>query len=191
LKELYPYVILSCKLRKGIRQLRDRIKIESKRALKEKKFEKAHIGVIGYPNAGKSSVINLLSGRGSAGISKEAGFTKGIQKIRLVKNIYLIDTPGVLPKEEEELSKQEASDKHAKVGISNYDKVKEPELVVASLFKDNLKLFKKHYQIETDDPEELIEIIGRRRCFLQKGNKINIDKTARTIVQDWQEGKIR
>src|SRR3989344_4460278 len=55
------------------------------------------IGVVGYPNTGKSSVINYLKGRKAARTSSIAGFTKGIQWINLSKNIRLIDTPGVIP----------------------------------------------------------------------------------------------
>jgi ribosome biogenesis GTPase A len=37
----------------------------------------------------------------------------------------------------------------------------------------------------------LLETLGRRKNFLLKGNNIDEDKTARFILKDWQEGKIR
>jgi ribosome biogenesis GTPase A len=41
------------------------------------------------------------------------------------------------------------------------------------------------------DAELLIETLGRKKNFLIKGNQVDEDKTARLILKDWQEGKIR
>jgi len=191
LAELYPYVLVSCKDRKGIRKLRDRIKIEAKRELKEKKFERAHIGVVGYPNTGKSSVINYLSGKSSAGTSPIPGFTKGIQKIRLAKNIFLIDTPGIIPEREDTKINPEVTKKHAKIGIERWDRIKNPEMAVDNIFKLNKELFERFYDIEGGDSEMFIENLGRKRNILKKGNAVDADRTARLILRDWQEGRIR
>jgi len=53
--------------------------------------------LIGYPNTGKSSVINMITRRGVAKTAKQAGFTKGMQKIRMDDKILILDTPGVIP----------------------------------------------------------------------------------------------
>jgi ribosome biogenesis GTPase A len=39
----------------------------------------------------------LITRKASAKISKQAGFTKGMQKIRFTDNILILDTPGVIP----------------------------------------------------------------------------------------------
>src|SRR3989344_7781053 len=62
-KNLFPYIVVSTKKEIGKGKVIERIKIEVKRALKEKKFAIGHVGVIGYPNTGKSSLINFLTGR--------------------------------------------------------------------------------------------------------------------------------
>ncbi|KAG6029789.1 hypothetical protein E4U40_000292 [Claviceps sp. LM458 group G5] len=64
------------------------------------------VGVIGYPNVGKSSVINALlsrmSGKGSSGISKacpagaEAGVTTSIRSVKIDSKLTLLDSPGVV-----------------------------------------------------------------------------------------------
>ena len=92
---LEPYVLFSSSKRIGLGKLRERIKISVKKFIG--KHNKAHVGVIGYPNTGKSSLINSLSGRSKSGTAAEAGFTKGIQKIRFSKDILILDTPGVIP----------------------------------------------------------------------------------------------
>jgi len=54
------------------------------------------VGVIGYPNVGKSSVINTLISKKSCNVAPIPGETKVWQYITLFKRIYLIDCPGVV-----------------------------------------------------------------------------------------------
>ena len=54
------------------------------------------VGVIGYPNVGKSSVINSLKKCRAAAVGNTPGVTKAMQEINLDKNIVLIDSPGVV-----------------------------------------------------------------------------------------------
>jgi len=54
------------------------------------------VGIIGYPNVGKSSIINSLKRARSVGVSPKAGFTTCAQEVVLDKNIRLVDSPGVV-----------------------------------------------------------------------------------------------
>ncbi|GAG26248.1 unnamed protein product, partial [marine sediment metagenome] len=58
---------------------------------------KGKVAVIGYPNTGKSTLINKLSSGGKARTSPESGFTHGKQLIAGKKGIMLMDTPGIVP----------------------------------------------------------------------------------------------
>lgn len=190
LSSLYPFVFLSCKERKGTRDLRKKINIEVSRL--KLKDNRAKIGIIGYPNTGKSSITNLLSGIHQARTSAEPGHTKGIQNIRISKNILLIDTPGVIPSNEKSATNREDLKKHAKIGVRSFSRIKDPEFVVASLMQENPLLFEKFYNIDVKgDAEILLEQLGRKKNFLLKGNCVDIDRTARLILKDWQEGNIR
>ncbi len=185
--KLTPYVFFSCKTKIGRKKLRDMIKIEVKRL--KVKHKKAHVGVVGYPNTGKSSLINLLSGRRAAGTATEAGFTKGISKIRFNKDIIILDTPGVISEMENANISRGDLKKEAKIGVRTYDKVKEPDFVVSRLMLENPGLFEKFYGIDANgDAEVLLEQLGRKKGFLAKGNNVDIDKTARYVLKDWQEG---
>merc|ERR1719320_1371094 len=55
------------------------------------------VGFIGYPNTGKSSVINALRSKKVCNVAPIAGETKVWQYITLMKKVYLIDCPGVVP----------------------------------------------------------------------------------------------
>jgi ribosome biogenesis GTPase A len=187
---LYPYAFVSCKNRIGGKILRDAIKIEASRV--ENDYLRKQVGIIGYPNTGKSSIINLLAGKAAAKISSESGFTKSMQKIRLTKEILLLDTPGLIPLTENSTIYAKDLIKHATIGVRNYDKVKDPEMIVYDLITSFPGIFEKYYNIEANsDYDLLIEKLGKKRKFLRKGGEVNEDRTARSILKDWQEDKIK
>jgi hypothetical protein len=186
---LEPHVIFSCKEKTGKGKIIQALKIAAKR-LKLKR--NIYVGIIGYPNTGKSSVINLLTGKSSAKTSSEAGFTKGIQKIRLNRDIYILDTPGIIPNREKSIFNPALLKKNTEIGAVQYSQVKDPDFVIFKLMQDHLDLFEKYYKIDAKgDSELLIEEYGRRNNLLRKGNKVDIDRSSRFILKDWQEGKIK
>jgi len=190
---IFPHIFISCKNRTGIKELRNIIKKTAKEIKEpvDKNSNKIMVGIIGYPNTGKSSLINLLIGRKSAKTGADAGFTKGIQKLKLSGNIILLDSPGVIPKKEYSSTESEKIAKHTKLGGRSYSQIKEPEIVVTILMKDFPGILQKHYEINADSEEDLIEKLGRQKNFLKKGNQVDDDKTSRFILKEWQEGKIK
>lgn len=193
IRDLVPRVFVSATMRNGSKELRDKIKITATSIKKkqDKRLNKVTVGVIGYPNSGKSSVINLLVGKPAAGVGAEAGFTKGIQKVGLTKDIVLIDSPGVIPSKEYSTSEMFTTARHAKVGARAYSQVRNPEIVISQLIKEFPSAFDNFYKINSHgDSEILIEHVGRKSGFLKKNNEIDEDKTARAIIKDWQDGKI-
>jgi ribosome biogenesis GTPase A len=193
--EITNYVFVSSTLRKGIRELRDKIKMEAKRINKKKEEtdpQKVTVGIIGYPNTGKSSLINSLIGKSSAGVGSDAGFTKSMQKIKLSQNIVLMDSPGIIPEREYAPQDREKLSLNAKLGARSYSQIKEPELVIALLVRDYPNLLERFYKIDAKgDSEVLLEQLGKKKGFLKKGGEVNEDTTARLILKDWQSGKIK
>lgn len=186
---IYPFIFFSCKTRKGNRELRNKIKIEAKKIIKEGKII---VGVIGYPNTGKSSLINILVGKRSAGVGSDAGFTKGIQKIKLSENVLLADTPGVIPVEKYSHAKTELITEHTKLGGKSYSQIKNPEDVIVKIMKEYPGLFEKFYKIDAKgDVDLLLEELGKKRGFMKRGGEPNTDMAARLILKDWQLGNIR
>jgi len=190
-KSLNPRVFVSCKNHKGINELRDKIKQEAAKVKKTGDFNRVHVGIIGYPNTGKSSLINLLIGRTSAKIGSDAGFTKGIQKLRLTENIILLDSPGVIPLEEYSTMSEEKIAQQVKVGGKSYSQIKNPEIALNEIVKTNKKQLQEFYKMKFDNAEDLIEKIGRKKGFLKKGGEVNSDKAARFVLKDWQFGIIK
>ncbi len=179
---------VSCKERKGIAKLRNKIKEEAGKV--DTDYGRIQVGIVGYPNTGKSSLINLLIGKSSAKTGAQAGFTKGMQKLKLTSSILILDTPGVIPPSEYSHNKKEAIQKQAKVGARTIDKIRQPEIVVDSLFDESKEILKKFYNVNAEDSEEFIEKVAKKKGFLKKGGHPDEDRTARQIIVDWQEGKI-
>lgn len=186
---LLPNIAVSCKSHQNIKELRDLIKRTAKTIAKP---DKITVGVIGYPNTGKSSIINVLIGKGSAGVGSDAGFTKSMQKIKLSQGIVLIDSPGIIPEKEYSSQDQKKLSAHAKLGARSYSQIKEPEMVITLLMEDYPGLLEKHYKINAKgNPETLLEELGKKKGFLKKGGQVNEDTVARLIIKDWQQGNIR
>jgi len=102
-RTLSPCVFVSATKYHGLAMLRERILIEAKRSSTEKGMrilDKVRVGVLGYPNVGKSALINAMTGRGAAKTSPHSGFTRASKFIAKGALIF-IDTPGVIPLEEQ------------------------------------------------------------------------------------------
>lgn len=188
-KELGNTVLISVKKKEGIRKLRERIIIDAKKISGDKR---KHVTVIGYPNVGKSSLINILVRRNAAPVSNEAGWTRAVRKVRFNKDILLFDVPGLIGKEESFALGEENLKNQTRIGVQTPERTRDPEFVVADLVKNNPEKFDKFYGLEVDgDSELLLDELGKRWSFLKKKGQIDSDRTARKILTDWRDGKIQ
>ncbi len=184
---LRPYVFFSCTKKIGRNELRRRIQIEAKR-LKLKR--KVLVGIVGYPNTGKSSIMNVLTRRASAPVSPISGHTKGIQKVRFGKDIAILDSPGVIPDDETTKAGKEILMKHTAIGIRRFDSVKNPELMVVRLMREYPGVIERYYHLSLKESDDFLEVLGKQKGFLKKHGVVDSDRTARLVLKDWQEGHI-
>ena len=164
--------------------------INSKRKEKGMSERCARVLIVGAPNVGKSTLINRLVGKKSAGVGNTPGFTKSLSWIRVNKDIELLDTPGILwPK----LENQE----HAQI-LAAFSSIKEEILNLDSLACFVLKRMydlypeklKERYGIDSIDEDyvEAYEIIGKKRGALAKGGVVDYDKVSNIIMKDLKNG---
>lgn len=192
---LHPYV---CDLRKTneIRRLtdvildicRDKIERDRRRGITGRPIRAM---VAGIPNVGKSTFINSFSGSSSLKTGNKPGVTRGRQWIRMSKEVWLLDTPGLLwPKFED----QETGMKIALTG-SIPDDVLDP----GELSADLIRLLKKmypgavaaRYQIDEDLPlPDLYDAVALKCGCLKKGGLTDYDKTARILLDDFRQGRL-
>ena len=180
LEDKYPVVFISAKKRLGLSRLWNILRKykNSKKMIK--------VAVIGYPNVGKSTIINILKGKYSASTSPVAGWTKHIQLFRATRWLRVLDTPGIISVNEKYM---------VNTGfILSPKALKNPILYAIKLLNIGLKkdpdIIKKTYNIDEKDPEKILSILAIRRGFLGKGGKVIIDEAARTIIRDWYNGKL-
>ena len=146
--------------------------------------------VVGIPNVGKSSVINMLAGKKIARTGNEPAITKGQQKINLRNGIMLIDTPGILwPKIED----PESGLKLAALGSIRNTAVGYDEIaiyIIKFLMQKYPDYLKARYKIDllSQDEHEIIELLAKKRGCLSKGGKINSTKISEIIVDELRTG---
>ncbi len=173
--------------------------------------EKGRIGkkikamVLGIPNVGKSSFINRISKKASAGVGNKPGVTKQKQWIRVNDKIELLDTPGVLwPKFESE----EVALNLAFTGTIKDDILERTEIAyhlvkfLLENYKDKLcerykldlneieQILSNENQAENENIYEVLLLIGRKRGCIIAGGNIDEEKTARIILDEFKNGKI-
>lgn len=150
------------------------------------------IMVVGIPNVGKSTLINLLAGRTVAKTGNEPAVTKRQQHIPLSEHWVLRDTPGVLwPNVDNPASgyrlastgaiKDTATDSaDVAVHLLDYLRIAYPEHLKAR-YKDTLPL---------DESVETLEAIGQLRGCLGSGKMVDFDRAARLVITEYRNGQL-
>jgi len=154
------------------------------------------VNIVGYPNVGKSSIINVLKGRKSAPTSIRAGYTRSLRKVVISPSITMIDTPGITPTEH--LSIEE----RVFLGTISPEDITDPDVALSYIFNQIEKNSTNSYnhmnalenylgfQIE-GLIEEILEKFARKRGLVKKGNTPQIEEAARIMIRDFSRGKIQ
>lgn len=184
---------VDCRSGKGIDKLFNQLKVLQEKRDEEKSVKRPlRLMVVGVPNVGKSSLINRLTGRKSAVTGNKPGVTRGKQWLTLKNGMQLLDTPGILWARFED----------PKVGMdlafcgSIRDEIMDLETLalefVKVLLQDYSGLLEARYKIEeiSSDGLEAMDQIAKKRGFIFSGNRIDYERTARTILDEFRAGKI-
>lgn len=158
-----------------------------------RQFSKLHmdkkqisVGLIGYPNVGKSSIINALKAKKVCNTAPIAGETKVWQYVTLMRRIYLIDCPGVV------YPQGDTDTQVVLKGVVRVENIKDPEDHIPEVLnRVKYDYLKKTYQIEDwSNPVDFLEKVARRYGKLLKKGEPDINTVAKMVLNDFQRGKL-
>ncbi|MHA1941250.1 MAG: YlqF/YawG family GTPase [Candidatus Hodarchaeales archaeon] len=179
----FPTVYISTQNRQGTKKLRTQIsRLSSKKEIK--------ISLVGIPNTGKSSLINILRGKHVTPTGQKPGVTRHKQTVRVSKRILAFDSPGVVPFDHPNLNLQAFLGAYS---ISNLDDpIDTFDYFLNRIRQYNPKGFIERYNLQSvEKPNEVIlEIIARKRGIILKGGKLNLIEAAKIIMREFVSGTI-
>ena len=145
--------------------------------------------VVGVPNTGKSTIINLLAGSKRTVTGNKAGVTRGKQWIRL-DGFELLDTPGTMPPSCE----NQALALHlAYVGSINDDILDLDDIaleLLGELYEKYPKALEERYGITGGTKLEMLECVCARRGFVIRGGEYDFDRGIRAVIDDFRKGRL-
>jgi ribosome biogenesis GTPase A len=154
--------------------------------------------IVGIPNVGKSTFINRLVGGSGANVEDRPGVTRGRQWLKVNGEFDLMDTPGVLwPKFDDKMVGLRLACTGA-IRDEVFDKITLVTHFMQILIEINPGILEKRYKVSTapfsaesvGDMLKLLEEIGNARGFKMKGNTIDLERTAITILDEFRGGKL-
>jgi len=150
------------------------------------------VGIIGYPNVGKSSILNSLKRFRAVGVSSRPGFTTTLQEVVLDKNIRLIDSPGVVFDDD---ASRDGANAMLRNGV-DADSVSDPLPAIAELLgRCTSESLMMTYSVPAFPPGPegvltFLAMVARSKGRVLKGGIPDKMMAARLVMRDWNQGKI-
>jgi nuclear GTP-binding protein len=145
------------------------------------------VGVVGYPNVGKSSVINSLKRSAAVKVGATAGVTRHTQEVQLDSKLTLIDSPGVV------FAGNQNDPSVILRNAANVETLDDPIGVVDALLARAPKgAVLRHFCVaDFDSVAAFLVQIAKARGKFKKGGAANLEAAARVVLTDWTSGKLR
>ena len=146
--------------------------------------------ILGVPNTGKSTLINMLCGSKKAATGNIAGVTRKNTWLKIDDNFTMLDTPGILwPRFKEELSHNLAfigslSDKQFDMADLGYELMQ----VLCERYPKNIE-DRFGVEIKYDEFLELYDKLCLKRGFIAKGKEFDYQRAGKTFVDEFRNGK--
>lgn len=157
------------------------------------------VGVVGYPNVGKSSLINSLKRSRACGVAAMPGKTRVVQEVVLDKGVKILDCPGVVLEDigQQMYGLDEAASRRrqAEIMLRNCVKaelVEDPISPIGVILDraDPNHLMKMYNIPDWDDSRDFLIKLALTRGRLGRGGIPDLEGSAIQVLRDWNSGKI-
>ncbi|NXI39444.1 GNL3 protein, partial [Galbula dea] len=146
------------------------------------------VGVVGFPNVGKSSIINSLKGVRACNVGLTRGVTKSVQIVHIDKQTKMLDSPSIIADPSNSalaLALRSIIDTEES---GSADVLKGVDAILNHCSKQQVMMC---YNIpDFRNNEEFLTLLAQKRCMLQKGGVPDIEKAAKLLLSDWTGAKI-
>lgn len=154
----------------------------AKKFMEKKGVENISVGVVGFPNTGKSSVINALKNQNITGTGSIPGLTKKMHEVKLNRFIRLLDSPGYMVSAKSDDG--EVNYSQILRSCLNVDELEDPfgpvKFLMTQIDKTEILRF---YRIGNfDDVETMLETIAQKKGLTEKVEKEKTQKTKKGKV---------
>ncbi|XP_051529023.1 guanine nucleotide-binding protein-like 3 [Myxocyprinus asiaticus] len=144
------------------------------------------IGVVGFPNVGKSSIINSLKGIRACSVGVQRGLTRYMQEVHISKRVKMIDGPGIVA------APCNPGDVMTLRSLQVEEKEESPLEAVRTLLK---QCNQQHIMLQYNVPDyrnslEFLTTFAKKRGFLQKGGVPDTELAATTFLNNWTGAKL-
>ncbi|CAA7264538.1 unnamed protein product [Cyclocybe aegerita] len=151
------------------------------------------VGVVGYPNVGKSSLINSLKRSKVCAVAAQPGHTKDLQSVQLERGMRIIDSPGVVF-DDDDFDDGKGSKKGSVLlrNVVKVEDVEDPIAVVEEILSRTPRpTLQKIYNLpEFTSTLEFLTMLALSNGRLLKGGTPDLNAAARQILTDWNQQKI-
>ncbi|KAG1903487.1 P-loop containing nucleoside triphosphate hydrolase protein [Suillus fuscotomentosus] len=149
------------------------------------------VGVVGFPNVGKSSLINSLKRSKACAVAAQPGHTKDLQSVQLERGIKIVDSPGVVFDEDES---GDCSQKGSILlrNVLKVEDIEDPIAVVEEILArtEHETLRKLYNLLQFSSTLEFLTMLALNSGRLLKGGTPDLLSAARHVLMDWNHQKI-